>query len=69
MENNPNCVDFSKNQSFGIQQLTRLREDKCYLEYKMIAVLLQVNILFLIIMIIAYVSYCFKELSLQQPAT
>ncbi|MDA7573952.1 hypothetical protein N8751_01595 [bacterium] len=32
MENNPNCVDFSKNQSFGIQQLTRLREDNCYLD-------------------------------------
>lgn len=30
MEKNPNCVDFSKNQSFGIQQLTRLREDDCF---------------------------------------
>lgn len=30
MENNSNCIDFSKNQSFGIQQLTRLREDDCY---------------------------------------
>jgi hypothetical protein len=31
MENNPNCVDFSKNKSFDIQQLTRLREDKCFI--------------------------------------
>ena len=30
MEKNPNCVDFSNNQSFGIQQLTRLREDNCF---------------------------------------
>ena len=32
MENNPNCVDFSKNKSFDIQQLTRLREDKCFID-------------------------------------
>ena len=29
--NNTNCIDFKK-EKFNIQQLTRLREDKCYLE-------------------------------------